>query len=153
MALEPDEPLTQKPAPKNLEGLSLEELQDYIGELEAEIGRARKMIETKKSIRGGAVVSGPDFEIIDLSFGADMKADGLAANQRQRFHLMKMLAEFTKQKRLAAHRDWHPARGAQESSACGALGRCLARATHPCLRADGNLCRISGRAEWRGGRA
>jgi uncharacterized small protein (DUF1192 family) len=54
MALEPDEPLTQKPAPKNLEGLSLAELEDYIGELEAEIGRARTMIETKKSIRGGA---------------------------------------------------------------------------------------------------
>jgi uncharacterized small protein (DUF1192 family) len=54
MALEPDEPLTQKPTPKNLEGLSLQELEDYIGELQAEIGRAREMIETKKSIRGGA---------------------------------------------------------------------------------------------------
>lgn len=54
MALEPDEPLAQKPQPKNLEVLSLAELETYIGELEVEIGRARKMIETKKSIRGGA---------------------------------------------------------------------------------------------------
>jgi uncharacterized small protein (DUF1192 family) len=54
MALEPDEPQTPKPAPKNLEVLSVAELEGYIGELEAEIGRARRMIETKKSIRGGA---------------------------------------------------------------------------------------------------
>lgn len=54
MALEPDEPLTQKPQTKNLEVMSVAELTDYIGELEAEIGRARKTIETKKSIRGGA---------------------------------------------------------------------------------------------------
>jgi uncharacterized small protein (DUF1192 family) len=54
MALEPDEPLTPKPAPKNLEIMAVAELEDYIAELEGEIARARKMIEVKRSIRGGA---------------------------------------------------------------------------------------------------
>jgi uncharacterized small protein (DUF1192 family) len=54
MALEPDEPMAQKPAPRNLETLSISELENYIGELEAEIGRARRMIASKRSIRGGA---------------------------------------------------------------------------------------------------
>ena len=54
MALEPDEPLTPKPAPKNLEIMAVAELEDYIAELEGEIARARRTIETKRSIRGGA---------------------------------------------------------------------------------------------------
>jgi uncharacterized small protein (DUF1192 family) len=54
VALEPDEPLTPKPAPKNLEVMAIAELEAYIGELETEIGRVRKMIEVKRSIRGGA---------------------------------------------------------------------------------------------------
>src|SRR5437764_626099 len=62
------------------------------------------MTQRRESIGGGAVGRGPDLEIIDLSPGADVKDNGLAANQRKRFHLMKVLAEFTKQKRLAAYR-------------------------------------------------
>ena len=54
MALDPDEPLTPKPAPKNLEVMAVAELEDYIAELESEIARARKTIATKRSIRGGA---------------------------------------------------------------------------------------------------
>jgi uncharacterized small protein (DUF1192 family) len=54
MALEPDEPLTPKPAVKNLETLSVGELEDYIAELEGEIARARHAITLKRSIRGGA---------------------------------------------------------------------------------------------------
>jgi uncharacterized small protein (DUF1192 family) len=54
MALDPDEPLTPKPAPKNLEIMAVAELEAYIGELEAEIARARRAIEVKRSIRGGA---------------------------------------------------------------------------------------------------
>ncbi len=54
MALEPDEPMTPKPAPKNLEVMAVAELQDYIVELESEIARARRMIDAKRSIRGGA---------------------------------------------------------------------------------------------------
>jgi uncharacterized small protein (DUF1192 family) len=54
MAFEPDEPVAPKPQPKNLEGLSIAELEGYIGELETEIERARTMIKTKKAIRGGA---------------------------------------------------------------------------------------------------
>jgi len=54
MALDPDEPLTPKPAPKNLEIMAIAELEDYIAELEGEIARARKTIATKRSIRGGA---------------------------------------------------------------------------------------------------
>jgi uncharacterized small protein (DUF1192 family) len=54
MALEPDEPLTPKPTPKNLEIMAVAELEAYIAELEGEIARARRMIATKRSIRGGA---------------------------------------------------------------------------------------------------
>ena len=54
MALEPDEPVAPKPQPKSLEGLSIAELEGYIGELTTEIDRARAMIQTKKAIRGGA---------------------------------------------------------------------------------------------------
>ncbi|MBI3513932.1 MAG: DUF1192 domain-containing protein [Proteobacteria bacterium] len=54
MALEPDEPLTQKPTPKNLETMALAELEAYIGELETEIARARRTIDAKRKIRGGA---------------------------------------------------------------------------------------------------
>ncbi|MEJ0070388.1 MAG: DUF1192 domain-containing protein [Pseudomonadota bacterium] len=54
MALEPDEPLTPKPALKNLETMSVDELEAYIGELEGEIARTRQAIALKRSIRGGA---------------------------------------------------------------------------------------------------
>ena len=49
-----EEPLTKRPAPRNLEPMSIEELAGYIGELEAEIARARMAIEKKRGIRGGA---------------------------------------------------------------------------------------------------
>jgi uncharacterized small protein (DUF1192 family) len=54
MALDPDDPTPPKPAPKNLEILSIAELDAYIGELEAEIARTRRTIDQKRSIRGGA---------------------------------------------------------------------------------------------------
>ncbi len=54
MALDPDEPLTPKPAPKNLDIMAVAELEDYIAELEGEIARARRTIEIKRKIRGGA---------------------------------------------------------------------------------------------------
>lgn len=54
MAIEPDEPLAQPPVPKNLEIMSVQELETYITALEDEIARARRMIALKHSIRGGA---------------------------------------------------------------------------------------------------
>ncbi|MSP88730.1 MAG: DUF1192 domain-containing protein [Alphaproteobacteria bacterium] len=42
-------------APKrDLQGLSIGDLKDYIAELEAEIERARAQIEAKQSVRAGA---------------------------------------------------------------------------------------------------
>jgi len=54
--MEPEdlEPRTKKPAPKNLEVLSVAELEDYITGLEAEIARARQTIAAKKQGRAGA---------------------------------------------------------------------------------------------------
>lgn len=51
-----DEPETRKakPKPKDLQPLSIAELTDYIGELEAEIVRARAMIAAKQQDRSGA---------------------------------------------------------------------------------------------------
>lgn len=48
------EPLTQKPVVKNLEVLSLEALEEYIGELEEEIERTREEIKRKSSARSDA---------------------------------------------------------------------------------------------------
>ena len=47
-------PRAKKPEPKNLEPLSIEALEDYIAELEAEIARVRTEIGAKKSHRGEA---------------------------------------------------------------------------------------------------
>lgn len=54
--MEPEdlEPRKQKPAKKNLEVMSIEALQEYIGELEAEIARARETIAGKQDARQGA---------------------------------------------------------------------------------------------------
>ena len=55
MAMDDDE--AAKPRsfePRNLEPLSIEELGDYIGELEAEIARSREAIEAKTNQRGTA---------------------------------------------------------------------------------------------------
>jgi uncharacterized small protein (DUF1192 family) len=56
MALDMDdlEPRVKKPAPRDLETLSVEELTNYIGELQAEIARARGVIERKQGHRSGA---------------------------------------------------------------------------------------------------
>ncbi|HEX9835368.1 MAG TPA: DUF1192 domain-containing protein [Alphaproteobacteria bacterium] len=56
MAMEDEDlqPRTKKPAPKNLDPMSIGELESYIGELEGEILRARAEIERKRKVRGGA---------------------------------------------------------------------------------------------------
>lgn len=48
------EPQLKKPAPKNLDVMSLEALGEYIAELEAEIARARSAIQAKENARTGA---------------------------------------------------------------------------------------------------
>jgi uncharacterized small protein (DUF1192 family) len=48
------EPQTKKPDIKNLEILSVEALEEYIGELEAEIARVRKEIARKNSAKSAA---------------------------------------------------------------------------------------------------
>ncbi len=56
MAIDPEElePKKQKPKPRDLEGLGVAELQDYIADLEAEIARARAAIAKKQDHRSGA---------------------------------------------------------------------------------------------------
>ncbi|MCK4868612.1 MAG: DUF1192 domain-containing protein [Alphaproteobacteria bacterium] len=48
------EPQTRKPDVKNLEVLSIEALEEYIGELEAEIVRVREEMKQKNSARSAA---------------------------------------------------------------------------------------------------
>ena len=47
-------PRTKKPGPRNLEPLSIEALEDYIAEMEAEIARVREEIAAKGEHRSGA---------------------------------------------------------------------------------------------------
>jgi uncharacterized small protein (DUF1192 family) len=47
-------PRTAKPAPRDLEPMSIEALHDYIAELEAEIERVRDDIAKKEKHRSGA---------------------------------------------------------------------------------------------------
>jgi len=54
MDLDDLEPRAKKPAPKNLDEMSLAALEDYIAGLEAEIARARAAIAAKRSSRQGA---------------------------------------------------------------------------------------------------
>jgi uncharacterized small protein (DUF1192 family) len=56
MALEDDDlqPRNVKPKPKDLVPLSIEALEDYVGELEAEIARVRAAIDAKRRHRSGA---------------------------------------------------------------------------------------------------
>ena len=56
MALEDEDlqPRTVKPKPKDLEPLSIEALENYIAELEAEIARVRAVIGAKRSHCSGA---------------------------------------------------------------------------------------------------
>ena len=51
--LEPRKP-KPKPKPKNLDEMSIEALQEYIEEIEAEIERVQEAISAKKSARVGA---------------------------------------------------------------------------------------------------
>ena len=48
------EPRKPKPAPKNLEEMSIEALSEYISEMEAEIARVRETIAAKEKAREGA---------------------------------------------------------------------------------------------------
>ena len=48
------EPQKQKPAPKNLEEMSIEALEEYIAELKAEIARICEAIAGKQDARAGA---------------------------------------------------------------------------------------------------
>ncbi len=48
------EPKKKKPAPKNLEPMGVEELEDYLAELEAEMARVRAELESKKAYLTGA---------------------------------------------------------------------------------------------------
>jgi uncharacterized small protein (DUF1192 family) len=54
--MEPEdlEPRTKKPAPKNLEVMSIEALYEYVAELETEIARVRETIAAKETARVGA---------------------------------------------------------------------------------------------------
>ena len=54
MDLEDLEPRKAKPKPRNLDPLSVDELNDYIGELEAEIARVRQEIARKQAHRSAA---------------------------------------------------------------------------------------------------
>ena len=54
MDLDDLEPRKQKPKPKDLEVMGVEELKEYLAELEAEAARVRDKIEAKKSYLSGA---------------------------------------------------------------------------------------------------
>jgi uncharacterized small protein (DUF1192 family) len=54
MDLDELEPRKKAPELRNLETLSVEELTEYIGQLEAEIARARAAIGAKQAVRTGA---------------------------------------------------------------------------------------------------
>jgi uncharacterized small protein (DUF1192 family) len=56
MTMDEDEPLARetKTAPKNLEAMSIEALEEYIAELEEEIARVGAAIEEKRKLRSGA---------------------------------------------------------------------------------------------------
>ncbi|MGF1610270.1 MAG: DUF1192 domain-containing protein [Kiloniellales bacterium] len=48
------EPRKQKPKPKDLDALGVDELEDYLAELEAEILRVKDKIKGKKAYLSGA---------------------------------------------------------------------------------------------------
>ena len=54
MDLEDLEPRKQKPKPKDLDGMGVEELQDYLALLEAEAARVKAKIDSKKTYLAGA---------------------------------------------------------------------------------------------------
>ncbi len=54
MDLEDLEPRKQQPKPKDLESLGVEELEEYLAELESEAERVREKIAAKKAYLSGA---------------------------------------------------------------------------------------------------
>ncbi|MBC6439687.1 MAG: DUF1192 domain-containing protein [Rhodospirillales bacterium] len=54
MDIDDVEPKRPTAKPRNLETMSIEALKDYVAELEAEIGRARAMINSKEGARASA---------------------------------------------------------------------------------------------------
>ena len=54
MDIEELEPRKNKPEPKNLEAMGVEELEAYLAELETELARVRAELEGKKSYLAGA---------------------------------------------------------------------------------------------------
>ena len=54
MDLEDLEPRKQQPKPKDLEVMGVDELEAYLGELEAEANRVREKIAAKKAYLSGA---------------------------------------------------------------------------------------------------
>ena len=54
MDLEDLEPLKKKPKPKDLDNLGVDELEDYLAELEAEMARVREKLAAKKAYLSGA---------------------------------------------------------------------------------------------------
>ena len=54
MELEDLEPRKKAPAPRELDSLSIEELKEYIGQLEAEIDRVKAKIAAKQTHLAGA---------------------------------------------------------------------------------------------------
>lgn len=54
MDVEDLEPRKQKPKPKDLDSLGVDELEEYLAELEAEAERVKQKIQAKKSYLSGA---------------------------------------------------------------------------------------------------
>jgi uncharacterized small protein (DUF1192 family) len=54
MDVEDLEPRKQKPKPKDLDSLGVDELEKYLAELEAEAERVKQKIQAKKSYLSGA---------------------------------------------------------------------------------------------------
>ena len=54
MDLDDLEPRKQKPKPKDLEAMGVDELEAYLGELEQEANRVREKIAAKKAYLSGA---------------------------------------------------------------------------------------------------
>ncbi len=54
MDIEDLEPRKQTPKPKDLEAMGIDELEAYLGELQAEMDRVKATIESKRSYRSGA---------------------------------------------------------------------------------------------------
>lgn len=54
MELEDLDPRTKKPKPRNLDVMSIEALEEYIAEMQAEIERVRGAIAKKEKAREGA---------------------------------------------------------------------------------------------------